>query len=349
MADKKKKEKFPEGMSIDEVIEAVQSKYGTETMMRMEGNVIKNIPVISTGSLVVDKALGVGGLPYGRICEISGQESSGKTTLCLHVIANAQAKGEICAFLDAEHALDLQYAKDLKVNVKDLLLSQPDYGEMTLDILETLLDTKAVKVIVVDSIAALVPLAELEGSMADQQMGLQARMMGKACRKIVGKARKSGTLIIFTNQMREKIGVVFGNPNTTPGGKAMKFTASVRIQISRTGSGKNKDNEEINNQTKIKVIKNKVAPPFKIATTSIKFGEGFDYYGEVVDMAIENGNIKKKGSWFSYDGEQLGQGKEAVIEVLKKQTPSFIEGLLKEPEVETKKKKKKKKNKNNKG
>jgi recombination protein RecA len=211
------------------------------------------------------------------------------------------------------------------------------------------LDTKAVKVIVVDSIAALVPLAELEGSMADQQMGLQARMMGKACRKIVGKARKSGTLIIFTNQMREKIGVVFGNPNTTPGGKAMKFTASVRIQISRTGSGKNKDNEEINNQTKIKVIKNKVAPPFKIATTSIKFGEGFDYYGEVVDMAIENGNIKKKGSWFSYDGEQLGQGKEAVIEVLKKQTPSFIEGLLKEPEVETKKKKKKKKNKNNKG
>jgi recombination protein RecA len=308
----------------------------------MDGNVIQNIPVISTGSLLVDKALGVGGLPYGRIVETIGQESSGKTTLCLHVIANAQKAGHTCAFVDAENAIDVKYAKDLGVNVDNLLLSQPDYGEQALEIVETLVNTKSVGVIIVDSIAALTPLAEIEGNMTDQQMGLQARMMGKHLRKITAKAKKSNTLLIYTNQMREKIGVMFGSPNTTPGGKAMKFYASIRMQMSRTGSDKDKDGEAINNTTQVKIIKNKVAPPFKVAKTSIKFGEGFDYYAEVLDIAIANKTIVKKGAWFSYNGEQLGQGKNATREVLKKQSDSFIEGLLVEEKPKKKKKKKKK-------
>lgn len=295
----------------------IEKQFGKGSVMRLgDDGAIPNVEAISTGSLGLDIALGIGGLPKGRVCEIYGPESSGKTTLTLHVIAEMQKAGGTAAFVDAEHALDPVYAEKLGVNIDDLLVSQPDTGEQALEITDMLVRSNAVDIVVVDSVAALTPKAEIEGDMGDSHMGLQARLMSQALRKLTGNIKRSNTLVIFINQIRMKIGVMFGSPETTTGGNALKFYSSVRLDIRRIGAIK-KGDEIIGNETKVKVVKNKVSPPFKLAFFEILYGEGISREGELIDMGVENKLIEKAGSWYSYNGDKIGQGKEKVRIFLK--------------------------------
>ncbi len=295
----------------------IEKQFGKGSIMKMGATEVdKGLEVISTGSLGLDVALGVGGLPRGRVVEIYGPESSGKTTLTLQVIAEAQKKGGVAAFIDAEHALDPQYAQKLGVNVGDLLISQPDTGEQALEIADMLVRSGGVDVIVVDSVAALTPKAEIEGEMGDSMMGLHARLMSQALRKLTANIKKTNTLVIFINQIRMKIGVMFGNPETTTGGNALKFYASVRLDIRRIGSIKKSD-EVIGNETRVKVVKNKVSPPFREAIFDILYGEGISREGEIIELGVNNKIVEKSGAWYSYNGEKIGQGKDNVREFLK--------------------------------
>ena len=300
----------------------IEKQFGKGTIMRLgEGEVIEDIQVVSTGSLGLDIALGVGGLPRGRVVEIYGPESSGKTTLTLQVIAEMQKLQGTCAFVDAEHALDIQYAQKLGVNLQDLLISQPDTGEQALEIVDSLVRSGAVDLIVVDSVAALTPKAELEGEMGDSLPGLQARLMSQALRKLTAHIKKTNCTVIFINQIRMKIGVMFGSPETTTGGNALKFYASVRLDIRRTGTIK-KGDEAIGNETKVKVVKNKVAPPFKTAEFDILFGEGISRHGEIIDMGVTANILDKSGAWYAYNGEKIGQGRDNAREFLR-ENPSL--------------------------
>ncbi len=303
----------------------IEKQFGKGAIMTMSDTGSYKVDAISTGSLSLDLALGVGGLPRGRVVEIYGPESSGKTTLAIHTIAQSQKTGGYCAFIDAEHAFDPEYAKRIGVNLDDLLISQPDNGEQALEICETLVRSNALDVIVVDSVAALVPRAEIEGEMGDSMMGVQARLMSQALRKLTGAVSKSKTILIFINQIRMKIGVMFGNPETTTGGNALKFYASVRLDIRRKATLKQGDDNVGNNVT-VKVVKNKVAPPFRKAEFDIIFGTGIDYEGEVLDLGVNKGIIDKAGSWLSYNGEKLGQGKEGGRAFLK-QNPKITEEI----------------------
>src|SRR5882757_632946 len=302
---------------------------GSVMMMNEKGNVEQE--VISTGSIGLDVALGIGGLPKGRVVEIYGPESSGKTTLAIHVIAEAQKKGGMCAFIDAEHAFDSGYAQKLGVDIDNLLISQPDYGEQALEIADRLILSGALDVVVIDSVAALVPKGELEGEMGDSKMGLQARLMSQALRKLTATISKTNTICIFINQLREKIGVMFGNPEVTTGGNALKFYASVRLDIRRMTQIKDGE-EAIGNHVKVKVVKNKVAPPFRSAEFDIIFGEGISKMGEIIDMGVELGIVQKSGSWFSYDSNKLGQGRDAVRQLLidNPEMAAEIEGKIRE-------------------
>ncbi len=302
--------------ALETALSQIEKAFGKGSIMRMGEQETLVIETIPTGSLALDIALGVGGIPKGRVIEIFGPESSGKTTLTLHIVAEAQKKGGTCAFIDAEHALDPVYARKLGVNVDNLLISQPDSGEQALEIADTLVRSGAVDVIVVDSVAALVPKAELEGEMGDSHMGLQARLMSQALRKLTGSISRTQCTVIFINQIRQKIGVMFGNPETTTGGNALKFYASVRIDIRRIGAIKDKE-EVIGNATRIKVVKNKVAPPFRIVETEIMYGEGISKMGELIELGIKAGLIEKSGSWFSYKDQRIGQGKENAKQFLK--------------------------------
>ncbi len=296
-------------------LDKLEKTYGKGTIMRLGDQKTEEMEVISTGSLGLDIALGVGGFPKGRIIEIYGPESSGKTTLAIHAIAEAQKKGGICAFIDAEHAFDKSYAKKLGVDTENLLISQPDNGEQALEIAENLIRSGAIDVIVIDSVAALVPKSEIEGEMGDSKMGLQARLMSQALRKLTGTINKTGCICIFINQLREKIGVMFGNPETTTGGNALKFYASIRLDIRR--STQIKDGDEVSgNRTKVKVVKNKVAPPFRVVEFDIMYGQGISKVGEVIDLGVEANIIKKAGSWFSYGDIKIGQGRDAVKTLL---------------------------------
>jgi recombination protein RecA len=302
---------------LEAAISSITKSYGDGAIMRLgEAHALKKIAVIPTGALAVDLALGVGGVPRGRVVEIFGPESSGKTTLMLHVIANAQKAGGLAAFIDAEHALDPGYAKKLGVNLDDLLVSQPDSGEEALTICETLARSNALDVIVIDSVAALVPKAELEGEMGMATMGMQARLMSQALRKLTAVLNKSKTTCIFTNQLREKVGVMFGNPETTPGGKALKFYASVRIDIRRKDTLKDAAGNAIGNHVKVKIVKNKVAPPFAEAEFDIIYNHGINKEGSILDVGIANGVVDKKGAWLQFEGELIGQGKEAAQKAL---------------------------------
>jgi recombination protein RecA len=295
----------------------IEKQFGKGSIMRMSDNQItENLQVISTGSLGLDLALGVGGLPRGRVVEIYGPESSGKTTLCLQVVAEAQKLGGTCAYIDAENALDPVYAQKLGVKVEDLLISQPDTGEQALEICDMLVRSSGVDVIVVDSVAALVPKAEIEGEMGDSHVGLQARLMSQALRKLTGNIKRTNTLVVFINQIRMKIGVMFGNPETTTGGNALKFYASVRLDIRRIG-GIKKNEEVVGNETRVKVVKNKVAPPFKQAEFDILYGEGISREGEIIELGVAHGFIEKSGAWYSCNGQKIGQGKDNVREFLK--------------------------------
>lgn len=310
MSDNKDREK-----ALEMAIGQIEKQHGKGTIMRLGDEAVKDVPSISTGSIMVDYALGVGGIPRGRVTEIYGPEASGKTTLALHVIAEAQKTGGYAAFIDAEHAFDPRYAKNLGINTDELLVSQPDSGEQALEIMETLIRSAALDVIVIDSVAALVPRAELEGEMGDSHVGLQARLMSQALRKITGIVSKTKTACIFINQIREKIGVMFGNPETTSGGRALKFYSSVRLDIRRIGSLK-KGDDVVGNRTKVKVVKNKVAPPFKVVEFNIMYGKGISRLAEILDLAVEFDIIQKRGSWYRYDGEPIGQGTDNAIEFL---------------------------------
>ena len=297
--------------AVDTAMLQIERQFGKGSIMKLGSQKVIDVPVIPTGSIALDLALGIGGIPRGRVTEVYGPESSGKTTLALHAVANAQKQGGIAAFIDAEHALDTVYAKKLKVNCDDLLVAQPDTGEQALEIADMLIRSGAIDIIVIDSVAALVPRAEIEGEMGDSHMGLQARLMSQALRKLTGSISKTMTSLIFINQIRMKIGVVFGNPETTTGGNALKFYSSVRLEIRRSTAIK--DGQEITgNRTRVKVVKNKMAPPFKNAEFDIMYGEGISRTGEVIDLGVEAGVIDKSGSWYSYNGERIGQGRENV-------------------------------------
>ena len=308
--------KLPAALSA--VLAQIQKEFGDGAIMRLgaEDQTVK-VPAIPTGALTLDIAAGVGGVPRGRVIEVFGPESSGKTTLVLHIIANAQKMGGLAAFIDAEHALDPGYAKKIGVNLDDLLVSQPDSGEEALQIAETLAKSNSRDVVVIDSVAALAPRAELEGQMGDSHVGLQARLMSQALRKLTGAINRSKTCCIFTNQIREKIGVMFGSPETTPGGRALKFYASMRLDVRRIGTLKDPTGKVIGNRTKVKVVKNKVAPPFTEAEFDILYAEGISYAGSVVDAALQYNLIEKRGSWLSFEGEQLGQGRDLVRDMLR--------------------------------
>jgi len=297
-------------------IDKLEKAYGKGAVMKLSDESIVDIPAISTGSLGLDLALGIGGIPRGRVTEIYGPESSGKTTLAMHCIAEAQKNGGMAAFIDAEHAFDKTYAENLGIDTENLLISQPDNGEQALEITEHLIRSVAIDIIVIDSVAALVPKGELEGEMGDSKMGLQARLMSQALRKLTGTINKTGCSCIFINQLREKIGVMFGNPETTTGGNALKFYASVRLDIRRIGQIKESANDVTGNRTRVKVVKNKVAPPFKIVEFDIIYGEGISKVGEIIDIGVELEIINKAGSWFSYKGNKLGQGREGVKTLL---------------------------------
>jgi recombination protein RecA len=305
IADDKKK-------ALNVAIGTIEKSYGKGSIMRMGINApIQKVGIIPTGAINLDAAIGIGGIPRGRITEIYGPESSGKTTLCLHVIANCQKLGGVAAFIDAEHALDIEYARKLGVDIDNLLVSQPDNGEQALEIADVLVRSGAVEVVVIDSVAALVPRAEIEGEMGDSHVGLQARLMSQALRKLTGAINRSNCSVIFTNQIREKIGVMFGSPETTTGGRALKFYASLRMDVRRIGSIKDKE-VLVGNKTRVKVVKNKVAPPFKQADFDIMFNVGIDHYGIIVDLGVENEVIQKSGAWFSFGDVRLGQGRENV-------------------------------------
>lgn len=318
--------------ALQAALSQIDKQFGKGSVMRLgDYEAIKDIDVVSTGSLGLDLALGVGGLPRGRVVEIYGPESSGKTTLTLHVIAECQKKGGTAAFIDAEHALDPAYAQKLGVNVNDLLISQPDTGEQALEIADMLVRSNAVDMVVIDSVAALTPKAEIEGEMGDQHMGLQARLMSQALRKLTANIKRSNTLVIFINQIRMKIGVMFGNPETTTGGNALKFYASVRLDIRRTGSIK-KGEEIIGNETRVKVVKNKVAPPFRTADFEIIYNQGISREGEIIELGVLHELIEKSGAWYNYKGEHIGQGKENAREFLREhpEVAAELETLLRE-------------------
>ena len=310
--------------ALEQVMADIEKQFGKGAIMKLGERGIKNIDVVSSGSITLDQALGVGGYPKGRIVEIFGPESSGKTTIALHAIAEVQKTGGKAAFIDAEHALDPVYAKKLGVDVDELLLSQPDTGEQALEIVEALVRSEAMSIIVIDSVAALVPQAEIEGEMGDSHVGLQARLMSQALRKLSGVVSKTNTICIFINQLREKVGIMFGNPETTPGGRALKFYSTVRLDV-RRGEQIKVGTEVIGNRTIIKVVKNKVAPPFRTAEVEIMYGEGISRTGEVVDIASNMGIIDKSGAWFSYKGEKIGQGKENVKLLFKNNPKLFKE------------------------
>jgi recombination protein RecA len=316
------KDSMDKQKALEAALGQIERAFGKGSIMKLGAReaAATEVEAISTGSLGLDIALGIGGLPRGRIVEIYGPESSGKTTLALHVIAEAQRQGGVCAFVDAEHALDPGYAKKLGVNTDDLLISQPDAGEQALEITDTLVRSGAIDVLVVDSVAALVPRAELEGEMGDSHVGLQARLMSQALRKLTGSIARSRTLVIFINQIRQKIGIMFGNPETTTGGNALKFYASVRLDIRRIGAIKERD-QITGNQTRVKVVKNKMAPPFKVVEFDVMYGEGISKLGELLDLGQRAGVVEKSGSWFSYDGQRIGQGRENAKAFLKENKP----------------------------
>lgn len=309
-------------------IDKLEKTYGKGTVMKLSDEKVMDVPTISTGSLSLDMALGVGGIPRGRIIEVYGPESSGKTTLAMHCIAEAQRAGGMAAIIDAEHAFDKSYAEKLGIDTENLLISQPDNGEQALEIAEHLIRSGALDIIVIDSVAALVPRGELEGEMGDSKMGLQARLMSQALRKLTGTINKTGCSCIFINQLREKIGVMFGNPETTTGGNALKFYASIRLDIRRIGQIKESADNVMGNRTRVKVVKNKVAPPFKVVEFDIMYGKGISKSGEIIDIGVELDVVQKSGSWFSYDGNKLGQGRDAV-KALIEDNPELMEELEK--------------------
>ena len=311
--------------ALEQVMADIEKQFGKGAIMKLGERGVKNIDVVSSGSITLDQALGVGGYPKGRIIEIFGPESSGKTTIALHAIAEVQKVGGKAAFIDAEHALDPVYAKKLGVDIDELLLSQPDTGEQALEIVEALVRSEAISIIVIDSVAALVPQAEIEGEMGDSHVGLQARLMSQALRKLSGAISKTNTICVFINQLREKVGIMFGNPETTPGGRALKFYSSIRLDV-RRGEQIKVGTDILGNKTVIKVVKNKVAPPFKTAEVEIIYGEGISRTGEVVDLASNIGIIDKSGAWFSYKGEKIGQGKENV-KILFKNNPKLYKEI----------------------
>ena len=311
--------------ALNAALSQIEKQFGKNTVMRLGDNTVQAVEAVSTGSLTLDIALGIGGLPKGRIVEIYGPESSGKTTMTLQAIAQCQKAGGTCAFIDAEHALDPQYARKLGVDIDNLLVSQPDHGEQALEIADMLVRSGAIDLIVVDSVAALTPRAEIEGEMGDSHMGLQARLMSQALRKITGNAKRSNCMVIFINQIRMKIGVMFGSPETTTGGNALKFYASVRLDIRRVGQVKEGD-EIIGSETKVKVVKNKMAPPFKEALFQILYGKGVNHLGELVDLAVQQNIVQKAGAWYSYQGDKIGQGKNNTIRHLEEH-PELAKGI----------------------
>jgi recombination protein RecA len=318
--------------AIESAITQIERQFGKGSIMKLGDNAVAEVPVIPSGSLALDLALGIGGLPRGRVIEVFGPESSGKTTLALHAVAEAQKQGGIAAFVDAEHALDTVYARKLGVNCDELLVSQPDTGEQALEIADMLVRSGAIDILVIDSVAALVPRAEIEGEMGDSHMGLQARLMSQALRKLTGTIGKTMTSVIFINQIRMKIGVVFGNPETTTGGNALKFYSSVRLDIRRIGAIKN-GQEVTGNRTRVRVVKNKLAPPFKDAEFDISYGEGISPTGDLLDMGVQAGVIDKSGSWYSFDGERIGQGRENVKRFLMDNTDIYETALTKVKEA----------------